>query len=118
MHWLAPWMEETLLNLTRPSESSRASRRLSAPVLALLTAAILLSACTGRAAPTAAVSSTSGGAAGSSTSVKVGVLHSLSGTMSISETSVKDAELLAIEEINAKGGVLGKQITPVIEDGA
>lgn len=50
--------------------------------------------------------------------VKVGVLHSLSGTMSISEVSVKDASLLAIEEINAAGGLLGKQIEPVIEDGA
>ncbi len=50
--------------------------------------------------------------------IKVGVLHSLSGTMSISETAVKDATLLAIEEINASGGVLGKQIEPVIEDGA
>jgi urea transport system substrate-binding protein len=38
--------------------------------------------------------------------------------MAISEVSVKDAELLAIEQINAKGGVLGKQIVPVIEDGA
>ena len=50
--------------------------------------------------------------------IKVGVLHSLSGTMSISETAVKDATLLAIEEINANGGVLGKQLEPVIEDGA
>jgi urea transport system substrate-binding protein len=50
--------------------------------------------------------------------VKVGILHSLSGTMAMSETSVKDAELLAIEEINAAGGVLGKKIVPVIEDGA
>ena len=50
--------------------------------------------------------------------IKVGVLHSLSGTMSISETAVKDATLLAIEEINAAGGVLGKQLEPVIEDGA
>jgi urea transport system substrate-binding protein len=50
--------------------------------------------------------------------IKVGILHSLSGTMAISEVSVKDAELLAIEEINAKGGVLGKQIEPIIEDGA
>lgn len=50
--------------------------------------------------------------------IKVGVLHSLSGTMAISETSVKDATLLAIEEINSAGGVLGKQIVPVIEDGA
>jgi urea transport system substrate-binding protein len=38
--------------------------------------------------------------------------------MSISEVSVKDAELLAIEEINAKGGVLGKKLVPVVEDGA
>jgi len=50
--------------------------------------------------------------------IKVGILHSLSGTMAISETSVKDAELLAIEEINARGGVLGKKIVPIIEDGA
>ncbi len=53
-----------------------------------------------------------------SKSVKVGILHSLSGTMAISETSVRDAELLAINEINARGGVLGKQIEVVQEDGA
>lgn len=50
--------------------------------------------------------------------IKVGILHSLSGTMAISETSVRDAELLAIEEINNAGGVLGKKIEPIIEDGA
>lgn len=50
--------------------------------------------------------------------VKVGILHSLSGTMSISEVAVHDSELLAIDEINKKGGVLGKTIKPVIEDGA
>ncbi len=50
--------------------------------------------------------------------IKVGILHSLSGTMAISEVSVKDAELLAIEEINAAGGVLGKQLEAVVEDGA
>lgn len=55
--------------------------------------------------------------AGSGT-IKVGILHSLSGTMAISEVSVKDAELMAIEEINAAGGVLGKKLEPVIEDGA
>lgn len=54
----------------------------------------------------------------SSTTVKVGILHSLSGTMAISETSVRDAELLAIKEINAAGGVLGKQIEIAQEDGA
>lgn len=50
--------------------------------------------------------------------IKVGILHSLSGTMAISETSVRDAEILAIEEINEAGGVLGKQIEYVVEDGA
>jgi urea transport system substrate-binding protein len=50
--------------------------------------------------------------------VKVGVLQSLSGTMAISEVTVKNAETLAIDEINASGGVLGKKIDPVIEDGA
>ncbi len=50
--------------------------------------------------------------------IKVGILHSLSGTMAISEVSVKDAELLAINEINASGGVLGKKIVPITEDGA
>ena len=53
-----------------------------------------------------------------SKTVKVGILHSLSGTMAISETSVRDAELLAINEINAAGGVLGKQIQVIQEDGA
>ncbi|MDJ0696355.1 urea ABC transporter substrate-binding protein [Mastigocoleus sp. MO_188.B34] len=50
--------------------------------------------------------------------IKVGILHSLSGTMAISEKSVVDAEKLAIKEINANGGVLGKQIEAVLEDGA
>ncbi|MFI3277904.1 MAG: urea ABC transporter substrate-binding protein [Rikenellaceae bacterium] len=50
--------------------------------------------------------------------VKVGILHSLSGTMAISEVSLRDASLMAIEEINAAGGVLGKQIEAVIVDPA
>ena len=54
----------------------------------------------------------------SSDTIKVGILHSLSGTMAISESAVHDAELLAISEINAAGGVLGKQLEAVIEDGA
>ena len=72
------------------------------------------------AAPAASGSSApaSAPAAAESDTIKVGILHSLSGTMSISETAVHDAELLAIEEINASGGVMGKQIEVVIEDGA
>lgn len=50
--------------------------------------------------------------------IKVGVLHSLSGTMAISETAVRDATLMAIAEINSAGGVLGKQLVPIVEDGA
>ena len=51
------------------------------------------------------------------TVVKVGLLHSLTGTMSISETGVRDAELLAIKELNDAGGVLGCQIKVIEEDG-
>lgn len=50
--------------------------------------------------------------------VKVGVLHSLSGTMAISETSLRDVLLFTFDEINASGGVLGKKIEPVVADGA
>jgi urea transport system substrate-binding protein len=49
--------------------------------------------------------------------IKAGVLHSLSGTMAISEKSVVDATLLAIEEINRDGGLLGREIEPVVADG-
>jgi len=61
---------------------------------------------------------TTGSATESGDTIKVGILHSLSGTMAISEVSVKDAEMMAINEINAAGGVLGKQIEAVVEDGA
>ncbi len=50
--------------------------------------------------------------------IKVGVLHSLSGTMAISETSLKDVLLFAFDEINKSGGVLGKMIEPVVVDPA
>lgn len=50
--------------------------------------------------------------------IKVGILHSLSGTMAISETSLKNTALMTIEEINAKGGVLGKKLEPVVVDPA
>ena len=50
--------------------------------------------------------------------IKVGVLHSLSGTMAISETALKDVMLYLIEEQNAKGGVLGRRLEPVVVDPA
>ena len=49
--------------------------------------------------------------------IRVGVLHSLSGTMEISEKSVADATLLAIDEINESGGVLGRKLEPIVADG-
>ncbi len=50
--------------------------------------------------------------------IKVGVLHSLSGTMAISETTLKDTILMLIEEQNKKGGLLGKKLEPVVVDPA
>ena len=50
--------------------------------------------------------------------IKVGVLHSLSGTMAISESVLKDTVLMTIDEINANGGVLGKKLEPVVVDPA
>ena len=50
--------------------------------------------------------------------IKVGVLHSLSGTMAISETALKETVLMAIDEINKKGGVLGRKLEPVVVDPA
>src|SRR5471032_2600738 len=57
-------------------------------------------------------------AAWAADTIKVGILHSLSGTMAISETSLKDVALMAIEEINAKGGELGRKLEPVVVDPA
>ncbi len=50
--------------------------------------------------------------------IKVGILHSLSGTMAISETTLKDTMLMLIEEQNRRGGLLGKQLEPVVVDPA
>lgn len=72
-------------------------------MLALLALALTLGGVTGaRAADT----------------IKVGILHSLSGTMAISETTLKDAMLMLIDEQNKKGGLLGKKLEPVVVDPA
>lgn len=61
---------------------------------------------------------TGAGLASAAETIKVGILHSLSGTMAISETSLKDVALMTIDEINAKGGVMGKKLEPVVVDPA
>ncbi len=58
------------------------------------------------------------GPANAADPVKVGILHSLTGSIAIAEVGVVDAEKLAIDEINAAGGVLGRQLVTVVEDGA
>jgi urea transport system substrate-binding protein len=65
--------------------------------------------------------SAKGGVAGGATvdqPIKVGILHSRTGTMAMSEKPVIDATLFAIEELNAKGGVVGRRVEPIVEDGA
>ena len=64
-------------------------------------------------APAAPATATTGGG-----TIKIGVLHSLSGTMAISETTLKDVMLMLIEEQNQKGGLLGKKLEPVVVDPA
>ncbi|WP_422744160.1 urea ABC transporter substrate-binding protein [Mycobacterium sp. WMMD1722] len=83
-----------------------------------LTAALALTACGSRAgeenagAPAASCVDTSG------PSIKVGAINSLSGATAINETVIRDAIVLAVDEINASGGVLGKQLDLIAEDGA
>jgi len=103
----------------------RAFLRGSTGVVLAGSAAGLLAACgapapTPAAAPTAAAAAkpTAAAAASSGTGIKVGVLNSLSGTMAISEVAVKNATLMAVDEINKSGGVLGQQLVPGVQDGA
>jgi urea transport system substrate-binding protein len=83
-------------------------KRFLAVLSAAALAATMLTAC----------GSGGGSSSGDGDTVKVGLLNSLTGSMAISEKSVRDAEVLAIKEINATGGVNGKQIEYVEEDGA
>jgi urea transport system substrate-binding protein len=94
---------------------SKGSRGLVGAAVAL---ALVAGACGSKTNSTTSGSGAAAGSTDSGSTIKVGVLHSLSGTMAISEVSVRDAELMAIDEINAKGGVLGKKLEPKVEDGA
>ena len=85
-------------------------------VAAMLAAGILTN--TAVAADTATAKVMTTGLAVTDTTVKVGILHSATGTMAISETGSIQAEKLAIEQINAMGGILGRKIEVIQEDGA
>jgi len=91
-------------------------KRAGAAALGTTAVGSLLSAC--GTETTSSSTSTAAAAAGSAASdaIKVGVLFSLSGNLSIAETSMKNATMLAIDEINARGGVGGRKLEPVVED--
>jgi urea transport system substrate-binding protein len=98
-------------------KTNLASARFLKTAAIVLVAAVLVAACAGETkAPEPAGNEPAKTDSGNT--VKIGVLHSLTGTMAISETSLRDAVLMAVEEINASGGVLGKKIEPVVVDPA
>jgi urea transport system substrate-binding protein len=97
---------------------NKSKQRLTKAMTFCVSAVMLFALVACGPAATTESSSSSGDATAATSTVKVGLLHSLTGPMAISEVSVRDAELLAIKEINAAGGVLGKQIEYVEEDGA
>lgn len=93
--------------------------RLRAGTAAVVAAGLVLSACGGsKTTDEAGAASSDSCVDTSGDTIKLGFLNSTSGAMAISEQTVRDALLLAAEEINADGGILGKQIVPVEEDGA
>ena len=100
--------DHTAFNLRR--------RALLAGIAAVPAAAMLPRTAWAANKPTAEVNTS--GLAVTDDTVTCGILHSLSGTMALSETGATEAEKLAIEQINASGGVLGRQIKIVQEDGA
>lgn len=91
-------------------------RRLLMGLAAVPAASLLPRVAWAAGPPTASVNTT--GLAVTDTEVTVGILHSVTGTMAISETGAQQAEKLAIEEINQAGGVLGRKIKVIQEDGA
>ncbi len=92
-------------------------RLVLAPGAMLVAAGLVLTGCGAKATKTEAAQAESC-VDTSAPKIKVGSLNSLSGTMAISEVTVRDAIALAVEQINAAGGVLGKQIDLIGEDGA
>jgi urea transport system substrate-binding protein len=96
--------------------TSRTTRRLFGAVA--LSGALVVSACGSRVDDSGAATSATSCVDTSGGSVKIGFLNSLSGTMAISEKTVADSLNLAAEQINAEGGVLGKKLDVVSEDGA
>ena len=106
-------------NVSRHSSSRNAKAGLLGSLRTLTASAVLIAAA--MATPQLSFAEDSvmtTGLAVTDTEVTVGILHSLTGTMAISETGAQEAEKLAIKQINETGGILGRQIKIIQEDGA
>lgn len=110
-------MTVTASRHARNRRERRRARTLLALPAALCATALVVTAC-GSSASDQAGANTASCVDTAGPAIKVGSLNSLSGTMAISEVTVRDSIKLAVDEINAAGGVLGKQIQLVGEDGA
>lgn len=103
--------------MARPQHTRReVLRRAGAAAIGTTTLGSLLAACGSSGTSETASATTAAGGSAANDAIKVGVLFSLSGNLSIAETSMKNATMLAIEEINARGGVGGRKLEPVVED--
>jgi urea transport system substrate-binding protein len=104
---------------SKPSNPSRRDvlKRAGQAGLALAAAPLALSGCS-KSTDTSGGKVGKGGGSPTGGEIHVGILHSLSGFMAISEVSLKDAEQMAIAEINGMGGVLGKKVVAQVEDPA
>ncbi|MGV0851978.1 urea ABC transporter substrate-binding protein [Mycolicibacterium phlei] len=99
--------------------STRHSRgRLTAATATLLAATLVVAGCGSRAGEAGSGASAEGCVDTSGDTVKVGAINSLSGGLAVSESVIRDAITLAVEQINESGGVLGKQLELIGEDGA
>ncbi|MCG7593222.1 urea ABC transporter substrate-binding protein [Mycobacterium sp. PSTR-4-N] len=92
--------------------------RIRCTIALLAAAATVLAGCGSRAGDENAAASRTGCADTSGDVVKIGAINSLSGGLAVSESVIRDAIVLAVEQVNASGGVLGKQLQLVGEDGA
>ncbi|MCU1642224.1 MAG: Aliphatic amidase expression-regulating protein [Nocardia sp.] len=101
----------------RRQRTARLVRAITIPTALVLSVA-LISGCGSRDDNTASGSNAKSCVDTSKDTIKIGSLHSLTGTMAISEVTVANATKLAVDQINASGGVMGKKLEVVLEDGA
>ncbi|AYF73472.1 urea ABC transporter substrate-binding protein [Nocardia yunnanensis] len=101
----------------RRDRTTRLTKAIIIPT-ALALSAVMVAGCGSRDSDTASGSNAKSCVDTSKDTIKIGSLHSLTGTMAISEVTVANATKLAVDQINAAGGVLGKKLEVVLEDGA